>query len=109
MNGGSISPFFRSSVSPSGFTQKKGKIQALLLAASVPGIGGRIYNVSDDKPITVGELFQLYGGSEQVPTKDGWLMSNLWELTVDTERIKQELNFHPKYPSIYTARDMGAL
>ncbi|MDR3600719.1 MAG: NAD(P)-dependent oxidoreductase [Desulfosporosinus sp.] len=83
--------------------------QALLLAASVPGIGGRIYNVADDKPITIGELFQLYGGSEQVPTKDGWLMSNLWELTVDTERIRNELNFHPKYPSIYTARDMGAL
>lgn len=83
--------------------------QALLLAASTPGVGNRIYNVADDNPITLGELYQLHGGPEQVSTKDGWLMSNLWELTVDTARIKKELNFHPKYPSIYTARDMGTL
>jgi len=83
--------------------------RALLLAASTLGIGGRIYNVADDNPITIGELYKLHGGPEQVPTKDGWLMSNLWELTADTERIKKELNFQPKYPSIYTAQDMGAL
>ncbi|MHB8579131.1 MAG: NAD-dependent epimerase/dehydratase family protein [Ignavibacteriaceae bacterium] len=83
--------------------------QALLLAATTPGIGGRIYNVADDKPIAIGELTKLNGGSEQVPTKDGWLLPNLWDMTMDTERIKKELNFHPKYPSIYTAKDMGAL
>lgn len=83
--------------------------QALLLAACTPSAGGRIYNVADDNPITLGELYKLKGGPEQIPAKDGWLMSNLWELTVDTERIKKELNFHPKYPSIYTAREMGAL
>ena len=55
------------------------------------------------------ELYKLHGGPEQVPAKYGWLMSNLWELTADTERIKNELNFQPKYPSIYTAKDMGAL
>lgn len=83
--------------------------QALLLAASTPGIGGRIYNVADDKPITIGELRKLSGESEQVPTKDGWLMPNLWEMAADTERIKRDLNFKPKYPSFCTARDMGAL
>lgn len=83
--------------------------QALLLAALTPGIGGRIYNVGDDNPITIGEIYKLNGGPEQAPTKDGWLMSNLWDLTVDTERIKNELNFHSKYPSFYNARDMGAL
>lgn len=83
--------------------------QALLLAASTPSVSSRIYNVADDKPITIGELYKLQGGPEQVPTKDGWLMSNLWELTVDTARIKKELNFQPQYPSIYEARDMAAL
>lgn len=83
--------------------------QALLLAAITPGVGGRIYNVTDDNPITLAELYKLQGGPEQVPTEDGWLMSNLWELTADPARIKNELNFRPKYPSIYTARDMGAL
>lgn len=83
--------------------------QALLLAASTPDIGGRIYNVADDNPISIGELYKLYEAPEQTPTEDGWLMNNLWELTSDPARIKKELNFHPKYPSIYAAKDMGAL
>src|SRR5471030_2583989 len=82
---------------------------ALLLAASTPGIGGRIYNVADDKPITIGEFTKLNGGSAQVPTKDGWLLPNLWDMAMDTERIKKDLNFQPKYPSFCTAKDMGAL
>jgi nucleoside-diphosphate-sugar epimerase len=83
--------------------------QALLLAASTPGVGGRIYNVADDNAIAIGELYKLYEAPEQTPTEDGWLMSNLWELTSDPARIKEELNFKPKYPSIYAARDMGDL
>lgn len=83
--------------------------QALLLAASTPTVSGRIYNVADDNAITLGELYKLQGGLEQVPTEDGWIMSNLWELTADPTRIKNELNFIPKYPSIYSARDKGAL
>lgn len=83
--------------------------QALLLAASTLAVSSRIYNVADDNPITIGELYKLHGGPEQIPAKDGWLMPNLWELTVDTARIKKELNFQPKYSSIYTARDMAAL
>lgn len=84
--------------------------QALLLAAGTPDVGSRIYNVADDNPITIGELYKLHAeGPEQVPAKDGWLMPNLWEMTADTGRIKKELNFHPKYPSIYIAREMEAL
>ena len=82
---------------------------ALLLAASTPGIGGRIYNVADGNPITIGELTKLNGLPEQVSTKDGWLMPNLWDIAMDTERIKNDLNFKAKYPSFCTARDMGAL
>jgi nucleoside-diphosphate-sugar epimerase len=82
---------------------------ALFLAASTPNVGGRIYNVADDTPITIDELTKLSGGPGQVPTKDGWLLPNLWDMTMDTERIKKELNFHPKYPSIYAAKDGGAL
>jgi len=82
---------------------------ALLIAASTPGIGGRIYNVADGTPITIGKLAKLNGSPEQVPTKDEWLIPNLWDMTMDTERIKNDLNFKPKYPSFCTARDMGAL
>ncbi|WP_297421483.1 NAD(P)-dependent oxidoreductase [Clostridium sp.] len=83
--------------------------QALLLAVNTPGIGGRIYNVADDNPITVGELFQLQGEPEQAIPDGGWPSFNQWDMVADTRKIKTELNFQPKYPSIYVARDMGAL
>lgn len=83
--------------------------QALLLATTTSGIGGRIYNVADDNPVSVGELFQISGKSEQVATDGEWPSFNQWNMIVDTTRIKNELNFQPKYPSIYTARDKNAL
>ncbi|WP_238918603.1 hypothetical protein [Clostridium sp. YIM B02555] len=79
----------------------------LLLAHLV--LVAALYNVADDNPIAIGELYKLYEAPEQTPTEDGWLMSNLWELTADPARIKEEPNFKQKYPSIYAARDMGAL
>lgn len=83
--------------------------QALLLAATTPGIGGRTYNVADDYPVRVAELFQISGQPEQVTPEGGWPAFNQWDMIQDTTRIKTELNFRPKYPSIYVARDMNAL
>lgn len=83
--------------------------QALLLAASTPSIGGCIYNVADDNPITVGEFYKLQGEPEQVPPNGGWPSFNQWDMILDTARIKSKLNFNTKYPSLYIARDMGAL
>lgn len=81
--------------------------QALLLAASTPGIDGRIYNVGDDAPITAAELRQLHGG-ESVPEAQQQPFDP-WDMIVDTTRIREELNFRPIYPSFYTARDAGAI
>jgi nucleoside-diphosphate-sugar epimerase len=83
--------------------------QALLLAAIIPNIGGRIYNVADDEPIAIGELYKLEGELEPTIPEEGWTVSNPWESLMDTERIKKELNFKPKYPSFYIAKDLGAL
>lgn len=83
--------------------------QALLLVANTPGIDGHIYNVADDAPITVAELLQLYGWPEQLFTNEELPSFNPWDMTVDTTRIRNELNFRPIYPSFYTARDLGAL
>ena len=83
--------------------------QALLLAASILGISGHIYNVADDNPVSVGELFQLSGEPAPVPPEGRWPGFNQWDMIVDTTRIKSELNFQPKYPSIYVARDRDAL
>lgn len=83
--------------------------QALLLAASTPGIDGRIYNVADDAPITKVELFQLHHQFDRLEVDAEQQPFNPWDMIVDTTRIRDELNFRPIYPSFYTARDAGAL
>ncbi|MEF2965899.1 NAD(P)-dependent oxidoreductase [Paenibacillus sp. M1] len=81
--------------------------QALLLAASTPGIDGRIYNVADDAPFSVAELYQLHDNpiSPEAQQQD----FNPWDMIVDTTRIRDELHYRPIFPSFYTARDAGAI
>lgn len=81
--------------------------QALMLAASTPGIDGRIYNVGDDAPISVAELLQLHHSeiSPEALQQD----FDPWDMVVDTTRIREELHYRPIYPSFYSARDAGAL
>ncbi|NBD23028.1 NAD-dependent epimerase/dehydratase family protein [Paenibacillus glycinis] len=81
--------------------------QALLLAASTPGIDGRIYNVADDAPISVAELLQLH--NSEVSSEALQQDFDPWHLIVDTSRIRDELHYRPIYPSFYSARDAGAL
>ncbi|MGO4549281.1 NAD-dependent epimerase/dehydratase family protein [Paenibacillus sp. 2TAB23] len=81
--------------------------QALLLAASISGIDGRIYNVADDAPISVRELFHLHGS--QPSTESEQREFNPWDMIVDTARIRSELNYRPIFPSFYSARDAGTL
>jgi dihydroflavonol-4-reductase len=35
--------------------------------------------------------------------------ADLWHAIVDTTRIRRELGFRPWYPSVWSARDAGAL
>ncbi|MEC2344337.1 MULTISPECIES: NAD-dependent epimerase/dehydratase family protein [Paenibacillus] len=81
--------------------------QALMLAAFTPGIDGRIYNVADDAPISVLELFQLH--HSEVPPEALQQDFDPWDMIVDTTRIREELQYRPIYPSFYSARDAGAL
>lgn len=81
--------------------------QALLLAASAPGIDGRIYNVADDAPISAAELMQLHHGEF---SSDALQQAfHAWDMIVDTTRIRDELHYRPIFPSFYAARDAGAL
>ncbi|RAV11512.1 NAD-dependent epimerase/dehydratase family protein [Paenibacillus contaminans] len=81
--------------------------QALLVAASAPGIDGRIYNVADDAPISVAELFKLH--DNQISSEAQQQDFNPWDMIVDTTRIRDELHYRPIFPSFYTARDAGAI
>jgi nucleoside-diphosphate-sugar epimerase len=81
--------------------------QALMLAAFTPGMGGRIYNVADDAPISVAELLQLH--NTEVSPEALQKEYDPWDMIVDTTRIREELQYRPIYPSFYSARDAGAL
>lgn len=78
-----------------------------MLAASTPGIDGRIYNVADDAPISVAEMLQLH--NTEISPEALQQEYDPWDMIVDTTRIRDELHFRPIYPSFYTARDAGAL
>ncbi|KMS69158.1 epimerase [Streptomyces viridochromogenes] len=82
--------------------------QGLLRILYAPGVAGRVYNIADDAPVTAVELHQLNG--VEVPAElytrtdpDAWLA------ITSTERIRRELGYRPVYPSVYAARDAGAL
>ncbi len=81
--------------------------QALHLAATVQGVDGRIYNVADDAPISVSELFQFH--NSEVPQESNQQEFNPWQMVVDTTRIREELNYRPIFPSYLSAKYAGAL
>ncbi|WP_369222677.1 NAD-dependent epimerase/dehydratase family protein [Streptomyces sp. R39] len=82
--------------------------QGLLRLLYAPAVNGPVHNIADDAPVTTVELHQLNG--VEVPADlytrtdpDPWfgIMSN--------QKIRRELGFRPIYPSVWTARDAGAL
>jgi nucleoside-diphosphate-sugar epimerase len=80
--------------------------QAVGRALHAPGIDGRIYNAADDSPVTAVELHALNGVA--FPDRPAG-PADLWHGVVDTTRIRRELGFRPWYPSVWSARDAGAL
>jgi len=82
--------------------------QGLLRILHAPGIAGRIYNIADDAPVTAVELHQLNG--VDVPEElYGRVDPDPWHVITSTERIRRELGYRPVYPSVYAAREAGAL
>jgi nucleoside-diphosphate-sugar epimerase len=82
--------------------------QALLLALRAAGVAGRAYNVADDAPVTAAEL-HILNGEPLAPEAADRPLPDPWGGIVDTTRIRAQLGFRPIYPSVYTARDAGAL
>ncbi|MFJ7073190.1 NAD-dependent epimerase/dehydratase family protein [Streptomyces sp. NPDC098781] len=82
--------------------------QALLRILHAPGIAGRVYNIADDAPVTAVELHQLNGVDVPADLYDR-TDPDPWQTITSTDRIRRELGYRPVYPSVYTARDAGAL
>ncbi|MFJ8827095.1 NAD-dependent epimerase/dehydratase family protein [Streptomyces sp. NPDC102467] len=79
-------------------------LQRLLYA---PGAQG-VYNIADDAPVTTVDLYALNGlpvPAELYEKVD----PDPWRAVMSTERIRRELGYRPFFPSVWVARDMGAL
>jgi nucleoside-diphosphate-sugar epimerase len=82
--------------------------QGLLRALRTEGIDGATFNIADDAPVTAAELHALNG----VPLPDGAAdrpLADPWAGIVDTGAARRALGLRPIYPTVYTARDAGAL
>ncbi|WP_442911022.1 NAD-dependent epimerase/dehydratase family protein [Kitasatospora sp. NBC_01266] len=82
--------------------------QALWRALSMPSAAGRTYNAVDDAPVTAYDIHALHGlplpaGAAGATDQDPWsgMASNAL--------LRAELGWRPLYPSLWTARDAGAL
>ncbi|MBP0449393.1 NAD(P)-dependent oxidoreductase [Kitasatospora sp. RG8] len=85
--------------------------QALWRAAVTPGVEGRTYNVGDDAPVTAWDLHEI-NGAPQPAGAAGHAPADPadpWEGQLSTAAIRRELGWRPLYPSVWTARDAGAL
>jgi nucleoside-diphosphate-sugar epimerase len=82
--------------------------QGLLRALRTDGIDGATFNIADDAPVTAAELHVLNGealadDAAERPLEDPWAG------IVDNGAARRALGWRPIYPSVYTARDAGAL
>lgn len=82
--------------------------QGLLRLLYAPGVAGRAYNIADDAPVSGVELHWLNGVEVPAGMADRPL-ADPWEGIVSSVRIHDELGYRPLYPSVWTARDAGAL
>jgi nucleoside-diphosphate-sugar epimerase len=82
--------------------------QALLRAVRANGVDGEIFNVADDAPVTACELLNLNGEpiAEEAASRR---LDDPWEGIADTSKIRRQLGFRPVYPTVYSAKDAGAL
>ncbi|MGW3286825.1 NAD-dependent epimerase/dehydratase family protein [Streptomyces sp. NPDC001002] len=82
--------------------------QGLLRLLYAPGVAGRIYNIADDAPVTTVELYQLNGVEVPAELQDN-PDPDPWFGIMSTQRIRRDLGYRPIYPSVWSARDAGAL
>jgi nucleoside-diphosphate-sugar epimerase len=82
--------------------------QALLRSLRADGVDGETFNAADDAPVSALELFDL--NREPLPpdaaTRE---LDDPWAGIVDAAKIRARLGVRPLYPTVYAARDAGAL
>jgi nucleoside-diphosphate-sugar epimerase len=82
--------------------------QAFLRALRAEGLSAATFNVADDAPISTVEVLELNDEPVAADAASREL-DDPWEGIVDTKRARAQLGLRPIYPSVYAARDAGAL
>ncbi|MET7388339.1 NAD-dependent epimerase/dehydratase family protein [Streptomyces sp. NPDC005529] len=82
--------------------------QGLRRILYAPGVAGRIYNIADDAPVTAVDLHRI-NGVEVPPALYERTDPDPWNGVVSTDRIRHDLGFRPIHPTVWSARDAGAL
>ncbi|MFD5870134.1 NAD-dependent epimerase/dehydratase family protein [Streptomyces sp. NPDC060322] len=82
--------------------------QGLLRLLYAREVAGRRYHICDDAPVTAVDLYHL-NGVPVPPELADRTDPDPWYGQMSTLRIRDELGFRPLYPSVWTARDAGAL
>lgn len=80
----------------------------LLLSAPLAPATGRKFNVVDDAPVTAVELHQING----VPVPEDMADrtdDDPWHGVTSNARLREQLGWRPLHPTVWTARDAGAL
>ncbi|MFD4602632.1 NAD-dependent epimerase/dehydratase family protein [Streptomyces sp. NPDC058464] len=82
--------------------------QGLLRLLYAPAVNGPVYNIADDTPVTAVDLHQV-NGVELPEGMGGRSDRDPWLGIMSTGKIRRDLGYRPIYPSVWTARDAGAL
>ncbi|MFI9805643.1 NAD-dependent epimerase/dehydratase family protein [Streptomyces sp. NPDC052301] len=82
--------------------------QGLLRLLHAPAVRGPVHNIADDAPVTAVELHQV-NGAELPADLHTRTDPDPWLGIMSTERIRRDLGFRPLYPTVWSARDAGAL
>ncbi|MFF9273996.1 NAD-dependent epimerase/dehydratase family protein [Streptomyces griseosporeus] len=82
--------------------------QGLLRLLYAPAVRGPVHNIADDAPVTAVDLHQLNGA--EVPAE---LYTRTdpdpWATVMSTDKIRRDLGYRPVFPTVWAARDAGAL
>ncbi|MGY4976390.1 NAD-dependent epimerase/dehydratase family protein [Streptomyces sp. 900105755] len=82
--------------------------QGLLRLLYAPAVNGPVHNIADDSPVTAVDLHQING--VELPEDMGTRSDpDPWLGIMSTGKIRRDLGFRPIFPSVWTARDAGAL
>ncbi|MFD1050494.1 hypothetical protein ACFQ1S_35710, partial [Kibdelosporangium lantanae] len=67
----------------------------------VEDVTDRVYNIADDAPVTMVDLFQFHGlpVPQEAYDKDA---QDPWHSVMSTTRIRRELGYRPLVPSVWT-------